>query len=88
MIPVTGKSMEPSIQDGAIILVDHQRTRRRHDRVFVVATEDGELVKRVRRGTDGWWLVSDHGDQDRYPPMPWPVDAAVRGQVMWTGKTL
>ena len=88
VIPVIGKSMEPEIQDGAVILVDHQRTRRRHDRVFVVATEDGELVKRVRRNTDGWWLVSDHTDQDRYPPMPWPPGAAVRGQVLWTGRTL
>ena len=88
VIPVIGKSMEPGIQDGAVILVDHQRTRRRHDRVFVVATGDGELVKRVRRSTDGWWLVSDHTDQDRYPPMPWPPGAAVRGQVLWTGRTL
>lgn len=88
VIAVTGKSMEPGIQDGAVILVDHQRTRRRRDRVFVVATPDGELVKRARRGADGWWLVSDHADQDRYPPMPWPAGAAVRGQVMWTGRTL
>jgi len=88
VIPVIGKSMEPDIQDGAVVLVDHQRTRRRHNRVFVVATEDGELVKRVRRSTDGWWLVSDHTDQDRYPPMPWPPGATVRGQVLWTGRTL
>lgn len=88
VIAVTGKSMEPGIQDGAVILVDHQRTRRRHDRVFAVGTDDGELVKRLRRSAEGWWLVSDHADQDRYPPMAWPAEAVVRGQVVWTGRTL
>ena len=88
VIAVTGKSMEPGIQDGAVILVDHQRTRRRHDRVFVVATDNGELVKRLRRNADGWWLVSDHADRDRYPATAWPAEAVVRGQVVWTGRTL
>ena len=80
--------MAPGIQDGAVILVDHRRMRRRHDRMFVVATGNGELGKRVGRNADGWWLVSDHADQDRYPPMAWPAEAVVRGQVVWTGRTL
>ena len=24
--------------------------------------------------------------QETYPPVPWPEDAIVRGEVMWTGK--
>ena len=85
---VRGRSMEPTLQAGARILVDHQRTRRLRDRIFVVSTEDGVLVKRLAREGDDWLLVSDNEDQEAYPPLPWPEGAVVRGQVMWTGKML
>ena len=84
-IRVRGRSMEPTLQAGARILVDPQRTRRLRDRIFVVATEDGVLVKRLARDGDDWILFSDNED---YPPIPWPEGAEVRGQVMWTGKNL
>ena len=87
-IRVRGRSMEPTLQAGARILVDPQRTRRLRDRIFVVATEDGVLVKRLARDGDDWLLVSDNEDQEAYPPIPWPEGAVVRGQVMWTGKML
>ena len=86
VIEVAGDSMEPTIENGAVILVDFQRTSRRRDKVFAVRTEDGPVVKRLRRhDEDGWWLVSDNED---YTPRPWPRDAGVLGQVMWTGRTL
>ncbi len=86
VIEVVGRSMEPTLENGAVILVDFQRTTRRRDRVFAVRTEDGPVVKRLRRhDEDGWWLVSDNED---YTPRPWPRDAGVLGQVMWTGRTL
>ena len=55
------------------------------DRIFAVRTEDGPVVKRLRHDADGWWLVSEN---EAYAPRPWPADAAVLGQVMWTGRTL
>ena len=86
MIEVVGRSMEPTLENGAVILVDFQRTSRRRDKVFAVRTEDGPVVKRLRRHDEGsWWLVSDNED---YQPVPWPPGAAVLGQVMWTGRTL
>ena len=88
VIEVVGQSMEPSIQHRAVILVDHQRTQRRHDRIFVLGSEEGELVKRAWRTRDGWQMMSDNPDKDRYPTVPWPAEASVRGQVIWTGKTL
>ena len=87
-IRVHGRSMEPTLQAGARILVDPQRTRRLRDRIFIVATEDGVLVKRLAREGDDWLLVSDNEDQEAYPPIPWPEGAVVRGQVMWTGRNL
>ena len=85
---VRGRSMEPTLQAGARILVDPQRTRRLHGHIYVVWTEDGLAVKRLIRDGDDWMLVSDNEDQETYPPVPWPEDAIVRGEVMWTGKML
>ena len=85
VIEVTGDSMEPTLQHRAMILVDFQRTIRRRNKIFAVRTEDGPVVKRLRRDEDGWQLASDN---KAYQPVPWPRDAQVIGQVMWTGRTL
>ena len=89
VIEVTGDSMEPTLQHRAVILVDFQRTVRRHNKIFALRAEDGPVVKRLRHADGkGWQLVSDSDDKDRYPTVPWPKDAVVLGQVMWTGRTL
>ena len=85
VIEVIGESMEPTLQHRAMILVDFQRTVRRHNKIFAVRTEDGPVVKRLQRDEDGWQLASDN---TAYQPVPWPRDARVLGQVMWTGRTL
>ena len=77
--------MEPTLQHRAMILVDFQRTVRRHNKIFAVRAEDGPVVKRLHRTEDGWQLVSDN---TAYKPIPWPRDGQVIGQVMWTGRTL
>ena len=53
--------------------------------MFAVRTEDGPVDKRFRREERGWWLVSEN---EAYAARPWPADAVVIGQVMWTGRTL
>ncbi len=86
VIEVTGDSMEPTLEHRAMILVDFQRTVRRHNKIFAVRADDGPIVKRLQHADgQGWRLVSDN---TAYKPVPWPEDAVVRGQVMWTGRTL
>ena len=85
VIEVIGESMEPTLQHRAMILVDFQRTVRRHNKIFAVRTDDGPVVKRLQRDEDGWQLVSDN---TAYKPIPWPDGAVVLGQIMWTGRTL
>ncbi len=85
VIEVLGDSMEPTLDHRAVILVDFQRTTRRRDKIFAVRTEDGPVVKRLHRTDDGWQLISDN---KTYKPVPWPREAVVLGQVMWTGRTL
>ena len=85
VIEVIGDSMEPTLEHRSVILVDFQRTVRRRNKIFAVRTNDGPVVKRLQRTDDGWQLVSDN---PAYEPIPWPRDAQVLGQVMWTGRTL
>ncbi len=85
VVAVIGDSMEPNLQNRAWILVDHQRVRRLRDRIFVLGTKDGVIVKRLGKEGGGWQLVSDNRN---YKPLPWPQTATVIGQVMWTGRTL
>ena len=85
VIEVVGESMEPTICDRALVLLDHQRTTRRANRVFAVRSEDGLQIKRIAKAGGGWLLVSDNPE---YGPVPWPREAQVVAQVMWTGRTL
>ena len=85
VIEVFGHSMEPTLQNGAMILVDHQRVRRLQNRIFVLWADDGVIVKRLAHDNHHWQLLSDNA---HYKPLPWPEEATVIGQVMWTGRTL
>ena len=86
IIGVMGESMEPTLPESCVILLDHNRRQRREGRIFVVRTGDGLVVKRAGKGTGGGWqLVSDH---PRWPDAPWPGDAAIIGEVKWMAREL
>ena len=86
VIGVAGESMEPVMPAGCSILVDRAQTDWREGRYFVVRTGDGLIVKRAGLADDGdWLLVSEHPS---WPPAPFPDDAEIVGQVVWTARTL
>ena len=88
VIGVCGTSMEPTLPDGARILVNRASQRRRVGRLYVLRGGDGLVVKRVGRDEAGrWWLLSDNPSPD-YPPLPWPDGAEVLGEVRWMARTL
>ncbi len=94
VIEVIGQSMEPTLEDHAVILVDFQRKTQRRNKIFAVRDAEGPVVKRLRHDKDGWWLDSDNEETNEqsgqriYRPRPWPQEAEIIGQVMWTGRTL
>ena len=86
VIGVMGESMEPTLPEGASILVDRSHSRPKHGHIYVVRTPDGLIVKRAGKDPGGgWWLISDH---PAWKPDRWPSDAVVVGEVRWVGKTL
>ena len=85
IIGVMGESMEPTLPDGCVILLDRNRTTVLDGRIYVLRTEDGLIVKRAGRDGRRWLLVSDHED---WEPVPWPPDAVVRGEVKWMAREL
>jgi len=41
--------MEPTIRDGDILVIDHKDIEPQHNRLFVLRTLDGLVVKRLRQ---------------------------------------
>ena len=86
VLGVSGESMEPTVPDGASVLVDRYRQELRSGSVFVVRTGGALVVKRAGQDADGrWLLVSDHVG---WPDEPWPDDADVFGEVKWVATPL
>ncbi len=78
-----GDSMEPTIHDGDLVALDHSRNEPVDGQIFVVRTEAGLLVKRLRRrGTLAWTLASDN---PAHPPRPADTEDRVIGRVAWSG---
>ena len=84
VIKVRGESMEPTLPDGCSILLDRRRRGMRSGRIYVVRTDEGVVVKRLRRDGRRWALTSDH---PRWSPRPWPADADIIGEVRWMART-
>ena len=86
VVSVRGESMESTLPDGCSILVDRSSKERREDRIYVVRTEDGLVVKRADRDADGRWLLLS--DNPAWEPALWPRGAEVIGEVRWVARTL
>ena len=82
-VQAVGDSMEPTIHDGDLVALDHSRNDPIDGQIFVVRTEDGLVVKRLRRrGTLSWTLTADN---PAHPPRPADTEDRVIGRVAWSG---
>lgn len=82
-----GDSMEPTIADGAIVLVDIAYTRPKIEGVYVLLDGDNVRIKRIGRGFDG--RIELISDNEKYPneTLAGPEAEALRvaGKVVWAG---
>lgn len=68
VIEVTGESMQPTITDGDVVLVNTASRKLLNGRVFAFNTEDGVRIKRLFKQMDGRVrMVSDNQDKTLYP---------------------
>ena len=89
VIRAVGDSMQPTLPDGCSILVNRASRRRRMERVYVLRTGEGLVVKRLGRDERGRWLMlSDSKDQETHPPQVWTDEVEIIGEVKWQGKTV
>lgn len=83
-----GDSMQPTILDGDIVLVDTaQKDVRQQDRIWAVAYGDIGVIKRVRRTPRGSYLLLS--DNAAVPPVECVDDEMqVVGRVIWIGRRI
>lgn len=68
VIEVVGESMQPTIADGDVVLINTASRKLLNGRVFAFNTEDGVRIKRLFKQLDGRVrMVSDNQDKTLYP---------------------
>lgn len=89
-----GDSNWPTLDDGAVLLVDESQMEPRSGRMFALLDCDGEvIIKRLIREVTGSWLIrSDNPDKIRYPDTP-VSDEGIRllkivGRIVWRGGSI
>jgi phage repressor protein C with HTH and peptisase S24 domain len=65
-ILVKGESMEPSLYEDDIVVVNTLDTRPVDGAVYAFNYEGEAVVKRLTRDAGQWWLTSDNPDQRKY----------------------
>lgn len=85
IISVKGDSMEPTLSDDDIVMLDMSKTSLGYEGLFVIRVYDVLHVKRLTHSRPGYIMViSDN--RDRYPPREYSVeDVEVVGKVLWAG---
>ena len=94
VIYVQGHSMEPTVCDADVVLIDESQTELRDARIFVICKPDGELIiKRLIQSVTGGWIIrSDNDDKRSYPDQliseSEVENLRIIGRVVWHGGAL
>ncbi len=93
VIYADGQSMQPTINDQDVLLVDRSKVDPVDRSVFVLSSGDGAIVKRLIQSPIGTWtLRSDNEDKDEHPDRYFlrsdGNEHRIIGQVIWRGGDL
>lgn len=93
VIYAEGQSMQPTINDQDVLLVDRSKVDPVDRSVFVLSSGDGAIVKRLIQSPIGTWtLRSDNEDKDEHPDRYFlrsdGNEHRIIGQVIWRGGDL
>jgi phage repressor protein C with HTH and peptisase S24 domain len=94
VIYVQGRSMEPTLADGDVLLLDESQTEPLNGRIYAITRPDGELIikRLIKTVTNGWVIRSDNEDKREYPDEI-ATDTEIGhllivGRVVWHGGAL
>jgi phage repressor protein C with HTH and peptisase S24 domain len=83
-LKVTGRSMEPSLWEGDLIVINRADKVLKSGAVFAVNHEGQCVIKRLQRGQNGGWdLESDNPDKLRYATEPCTERTGIIGRVVY-----
>lgn len=94
VIYAQGHSMEPTISDGDVVLLDQSQIEPRDGRIYLIRRHGGELIiKRLIQGVTGGWIIrSDNDDKRNFPDQPiseTDIDnLQIIGRIVWHGGAL
>ena len=86
VIGVMGDAMEPTLVDGAKILIDRGQTDWRAGDIFVIQAPDGLMVRRAGEDANGNALMLSDNPSSETAALP--DEAQIIGRVVWTARTL
>jgi phage repressor protein C with HTH and peptisase S24 domain len=87
IISVKGESMEPTLLDDDIVLLDASKTNLSYDGLFVLRFDDALHVKRVGRAPKKGHVNIISDNKELYPPMLMQVgEVEAVGKVLWYGR--
>lgn len=87
IISVKGESMEPTLLDDDIVLLDASKTNLSYDGLFVLRFDDALHVKRVGRSPKKGHITVISDNSSLYPPMVMAIeDVHAVGKVLWYGR--
>ena len=84
IVQVRDNSMEPTIANRSMVLVDSSRYRRRVGHIYAISIGDYTIIKRLAKSKGRWQLVSDH---PKWKSEPCPTSAEIIGEVKWMART-
>lgn len=90
VVTVKGMSMEPTIRDGSVLLLNRADREPRAGNVYAFSWDGEMLVKRFQLVSGTWHAVSDNADKSEYPDIviDGRAETLIQGRAIWVGSKL
>jgi phage repressor protein C with HTH and peptisase S24 domain len=90
VVDVDGRSMEPTVPDGAVVLISTANREPRDRLIYALRIGRNLFVKRLVRADGRWIARSDNEDRQEYPDIDLEKEADVEiiGRAVWMGAKL
>lgn len=81
LIRVSGDSMEPTLSNGDIVLIDHSRNYISDFGMYAISVDNSIMIKRLQPYADKVQIISDN---PKYPPLTVQShEVVINGKALW-----